>query len=65
MFDYHCDVVNGEDIFLVEGVQKAIHARGFKEGRYMVDEPSSYRSEHGVHHFARLVWNSLTETSGQ
>ncbi len=65
MFDYHCDVVNGEDIFVVEGVQKAIHARGFKEGRYMVDEPASYRSEHGVHHFARLVWNSLTNSSGQ
>jgi len=59
MFDYHSEVVNGEDIFVVEGVQKAIHARGFKEGRYMVDNTDSWRSEHGVHHFARLVWSSL------
>lgn len=65
MFDYHCDVVNGEDIFVVEGVQKAIHARGFKEGRYMVDTEDSFRSEHGVHHFAKLVWNSLTAEPGQ
>jgi choline monooxygenase len=59
MFDYHSEVVNGEDIFVVEGVQKAIHARAFKEGRYMVDVNDSWRSEHGVHHFAKLVWNSL------
>jgi len=59
MFDYHSEVVNGEDIFVVEGVQKAIHARGFKEGRYMVDENHSWRSEHGVYHFAKLVWESL------
>jgi phenylpropionate dioxygenase-like ring-hydroxylating dioxygenase large terminal subunit len=63
MFDYHCDVVNGEDIFVVEGVQQAIHARGYKEGRYMVDQSDSFRSEHGVHHFAKLVWNSLVNNS--
>ena len=44
MFDHHCDVVNGEDIFVVEGVQKAIHARRFKEGRYMVDVKDTWRT---------------------
>lgn len=59
MFDYHCNVVNGEDIFVVEGVQKAIHARGFTEGRLMVDTNHSWRSEHGVHHFDKLVWDAV------
>jgi choline monooxygenase len=59
MFDYHSEVVNGEDIFVVEGAQKAIHARAFKEGRLMVDGNDSWRSEHGVHHFDHLIWHAL------
>lgn len=61
MFDYHSDVVNGEDIFVVEGVQKAIHSRGYRGGRYMVDVNHSWLSEHSVHRFARFVWNALNQ----
>jgi choline monooxygenase len=61
MFQYHSEVVNGEDVGVVEGVQKAIHARGYQEGRLMVDKQHSWRSEGGVHHFNKLVWDSLHE----
>jgi choline monooxygenase len=59
MFEYHSEIVNGEDVAVVEGVQKAIHARGYQEGRLMVDKEHSWRSEGGVHHFNKLAWDAL------
>ena len=57
--DYIDKVLQPEDIGLVESVQRGLHSRGYNQGRLMVDRDRSYNSEHGLHHFHRLVLQRL------
>ena len=59
IMDYFRDLVQPQDIGAMEGQQLGIHARGYKQGRLMVDAERSWRSEHIVHLFDNLVWTSL------
>ena len=47
------DKVEREDEFVVEGVQKGLHSRVYKTGRY------SAKREKGVHHFHQLIASFL------
>lgn len=57
--DYIDRVLQPEDIGLVESVQRGLHSRGYNQGRLMVDRDRSFNSEHGLHHFHRLVLQKL------
>jgi choline monooxygenase len=58
---YINDVLQPEDIGLVESVQRGLHSRGYRQGRFIVDKDRTYLSEHGVHHFHGLVLEALGE----
>ncbi len=60
---YVDEVLQPEDIGLVESVQRGLHSRGYKQGRFMVDKERSYNSEHGLHHFHSLVLGRLGDLS--
>ena len=53
------DVVWPQDRAAMEGQALGLKSRGFVHGRLMVDAEHSWRSEHGTHHFNRLVWRAL------
>ena len=53
------DITQPEDIYPMESQQRGVHSVGYSEGRLMVDQDRSWRSEHGVHHFNKLVWQAL------
>ena len=55
----HRDVIVPQDRAAMEGQQLGLHSHGFVQGRLMVDAEHSWRSEHGVHHFNRMVWEAL------
>jgi choline monooxygenase len=52
-------VVQGQDLDAMKKQQTGLHARGYKLGRLMVDKERSWRSEHSVHHFDKMVWEAL------
>ena len=56
---YQKDVLQPEDIGLCESVQKGLKSKGYNQGRFIIDDKLSHLSEHAVHHFQRLVLNSL------
>ena len=53
------DVVWPQDVAAMEGQAAGLKARGYSQGRLMVDAVRSSVSEHGTHHFDRLVWEAL------
>ena len=55
----HRDVIVPQDRSAMEGQQLGLRSRGFVQGRLMVDADQSWKSEHGVHHFNKLVWETL------
>jgi choline monooxygenase len=55
----HRDVIVPQDRAAMEKQQLGVHARGYRQGRLMVDKERSWRSEHGVHHFDKMVWEAL------
>ena len=57
------DRIMAEDITAMVSQQKGLKARGYVQGRLMVDRERSWRSEHGTHHFQRLVWEALNGDS--
>ena len=57
--DYQKDTLQPEDIGLCESVQRGLKSNGYNQGRFVVDEDRSELSEHAVHHFQRLVAESL------
>jgi choline monooxygenase len=61
---YIDEVLQPEDIGLVESVQRGLHSRGYRQGRFIVDKERSYISEHGPHHFHGLVLEALGEMPG-
>ncbi len=48
-------VLQAEDIWLVENVQKGMSTPAFRQGRIVVEPNGSGKSEHAVHHFHGLV----------
>ena len=48
-----------EDISAMANQQVAAKARGYQQGRLMVDAERSWRSEHGTHSFQKLIWEAL------
>jgi len=56
---YADEVLQPEDIGLVESVQRGLHSRGYRRGRYIVDVGRTELSEHALHHFHSLVLSAL------
>ena len=52
---YLDEVLQVEDIALVESVQRGMRTPAFAQGRIVNDPAGSGLSEHGLHHFHRLV----------
>lgn len=59
------DVVREEDIPIVESVQRGLHSRGYRQGRFVVDEEGTGMSEHAVHDFQLKVLRALGVTPGE
>ena len=53
------EVVWPQDVAAMEGQAAGLKARGYTQGRLMVDAEHTWRSEHGTHHFDKLVWEAL------
>ncbi len=53
--DYLDNVLQAEDIWIVENVQKGMSTTAFEQGRIIYDPAGSGKSEHAVHHFHGLV----------
>jgi phenylpropionate dioxygenase-like ring-hydroxylating dioxygenase large terminal subunit len=60
---YLDEVLQPEDIGLCESVQRGLKSIGYNQGRFIVDEDLSELSEHGVHHFQKLVLEALLNSS--
>ena len=48
-----------EDVPIVESVQRGLHNRGYRRGRFMIDRAGSGMSEHAVHDFQCKVLTAL------
>ena len=57
---YLDEVLQPEDIGLCESVQKGLSSLAYNQGRFVVDDQRSHLSEHGVHHFQKLVIEALS-----
>ena len=57
--DYIKNVLVKEDVGLCEGVQKGLHSRGYRQGRFVVDRSHPEFSEHHVHFFQKLVHGAM------
>jgi len=57
--DYTINVLMPEDISLCESVQRGLKSKGYTQGPIIADSARSGRSEHAIHHFHRLVQQSL------
>ena len=59
LMDYFTHVLQRQDITSMENQQLGVHCRGYSQGRLMVDDERSWRSEHGTHHFDKLLWEAV------
>ena len=57
--DSYRDVAWPQDREAMEMQAVGVKARGYTQGRLMVDAEHSWRSEHGTHHHQNLVWQAL------
>jgi choline monooxygenase len=53
-----------EDIALCESVQRGLKSQGYNQGRFVIDPGHPELSEHGVHHFQRMVARALSADLG-
>ncbi len=60
LVDYIRTCLTQEDVGLCERVQKGLHSRGYRQGRFIVDRTQSHYSEHHVHFFQKMVHDALT-----
>ena len=58
---YLNDVLQAEDIWLVENVQKGMNTPAFQQGRIVHDPGGSGKSEHALHHFHGLVLDAYKQ----
>ncbi|MDH3692458.1 MAG: RHO alpha subunit C-terminal catalytic domain-containing protein, partial [Gammaproteobacteria bacterium] len=56
--DYMDKVLQREDIDIVESIQRGMNTPAYDRGRYVVDPKGSGLSEHGLHHFHRLIFQA-------
>ena len=56
---YLKEVLQPEDIALCESVQRGLRSKGYNQGRFMVDRQLTELSEHAVHHFQKMVVESI------
>ncbi len=57
--DYQKDILQPEDISLCESVQQGLQSKGYNQGRFIVDKGKTELSEHAVHHFQKMVMETL------
>jgi len=58
--DYTSNILVPEDIGLCESVQRGLKSKGYDQGPFIYDAQREGISEHGLHHFHRLVQQALT-----
>ena len=58
--EYIKTVLVKEDTTLCENVQRGLHSRGYRQGRFVVDRAHPEFSEHHVHFFQKFVHDALT-----
>lgn len=58
--DWFSTTLAREDISICEKVQKALHSRGYRQGKFVIDRDHVEFSEHHVHFFQKLVCEALT-----
>ena len=56
--------VFAQDVEAMAGQQIGVRARGYRQGRLMIDRERSWRSEHATHHFQSLVWKAMHDNLG-
>ena len=56
------DVIWPQDTLAMAQQQLGVHSMGYREGRLMVDQSDSWRSEHTTHHFDAMVWHAVAST---
>ena len=56
---YMDETLQPEDIGLCESVQRGLKSKGYNQGRFVVDPEHPELSEHGVHHFQKMVAEAL------
>jgi hypothetical protein len=54
------DLIWPQDTAAMVQQQAGVKCRGYRQGRLMVDQVGSYKSEHTTHHFDRMVWDAVT-----
>lgn len=57
---YSAEVLTVEDIALCESVQRGLKSRSYDQGPFIYAQERSGISEHGVHHFHRLLHQTLS-----
>ena len=60
---YTANILALEDISLCESVQRGLKSHSYDQGRIVADKQLSGVSEHALHHFHRLVYQTLQTTS--
>lgn len=56
---YMDQTLQPEDIALCESVHRGLKSNGYNQGRFVIDPEHPELSEHGVHHFQKLVAEAL------
>ncbi len=56
---YAANILVPEDIALCESVQRGLKSKSYDQGPFIYDQERAGISEHGVHHFHRLVQQAL------
>jgi choline monooxygenase len=64
LIEYCTRTLAPEDIRLCEAVQRGLHSRGYRQGRFVADLEHVEYSEHHVHRFQRFVRNAIASSSG-
>ncbi|WP_421702583.1 aromatic ring-hydroxylating oxygenase subunit alpha [Aliiroseovarius sp.] len=59
LMDWFSGTLAQEDMGICEKVQKALHSRGYKQGKFVVDRDHPEFSEHHVHFFQQFVYRAL------
>jgi choline monooxygenase len=59
LIDWVTKTLFPEDRGLVERVQKGLHSKGYRQGKFVVDREHPEFSEHHVHFFQRHVYEAL------
>jgi choline monooxygenase len=52
-------VLGPEDVRICESVQRGLASKGYSQGRFLYDPEGGQMTEHAVHHFHRLVAETL------